>query len=59
MKNRTANKSAYTINRSAPNAEHGMKFYADHANNEITTPYIKRQAGPLKDAFVYGLILRD
>lgn len=52
MKNGTANKSAYTINRSAPNAEHGMKFYADHANNEITTPYIKRQAGPLKDAFV-------
>ncbi|MDE6121858.1 MAG: hypothetical protein K2F76_01335, partial [Duncaniella dubosii] len=52
MKNGTANESAYTINRSAPNAEHGMKFYADHANNEITTPYIKQQAGPLKDAFV-------
>lgn len=53
MKNGTENKSAYTINRSAPDdAEAGMKFYADHANNEITTPYIKQQAGPLKDAFV-------
>lgn len=52
MKNGTANESAYTINRSAPNPEPGMKFYADHANNKITTPYIKQQAGPLKDAFV-------
>ncbi len=52
MKNGIANKSAYTINRSAPDAEAGMKFYADHKNNEITTPYIKQQAGPLKDAFV-------
>lgn len=30
----------------------GMKWFVDHANKQIISPYIKTQAGTLKDAFV-------
>lgn len=54
LKNGAANTGAYTINRADGTGDPhpGMKFFADHDNKPITTPYIKNQAGPLKDAFL-------
>lgn len=54
LKNGANNAGAYTINRAEGSGDPhpGMKFFADHDNKHITTPYIKDQAGPLKDAFL-------
>ncbi|MBO5455019.1 MAG: fimbrillin family protein [Muribaculaceae bacterium] len=61
LKNGSENPSAYTVNPILPDdapegttIHKGMKYYPDHNNNKIKTPYIKEQIKPeiLKDAFI-------
>lgn len=56
LKNGAPNTSAYTINRTGPDPEPGMKWFVDHSDKKIETPYIKEQiyqnGETLKDAFI-------